>query len=230
MRRAIKILAFTDTHGDLRAAESILALAREAKPDLIVSAGDVTFMGKEYRSFFERLALLGQRVYFVPGNHEKPETTEELGNRYPFLENVAYRTVEVAGLWLIGLGDDEGLNPGGFEKEDIFLAASDIWKEGVRGRKPCLFLTHYPPKGTGVDGLRRDPRTSKVTELPLGDEGGSQTVRNLVEYGKPDLVVCGHYHQCFGMEAQAGKTRILNPGPNGMLVVIAAAGSGGPMA
>jgi len=78
--------------------------------------------------------------------------------------------------------------------------------------------------------MKRDAHGSRVTELPAGDEGGSRTVRELLAYGKPDLVICGHYHQCFGMEAQAGKTRILNPGPNGMIVKIAAAGSGGPLA
>ena len=54
-------------------------------------------------------------------------------------------------------------------------------------------------------------------ELPTGDEYGSGTVRQLVEFAKPDLVVCGHYHQCFGTEAHVGATRIINPGPNGMI-------------
>ncbi len=33
---------------------------------------------------------------------------------------------------------------------------------------------------------------------------------------QPTLVLCGHSHDCFGAADVSGKSRILNPGPNGM--------------
>lgn len=46
MSRVIRILAFTDTHEDRVAAKSIVALARREKPDVIVSADDVSYFGE----------------------------------------------------------------------------------------------------------------------------------------------------------------------------------------
>lgn len=44
------------------------------------------------------------------------------------------------------------------------------------------------------------------------------TVRKVVEALKPDLFICGHYHQDFGKSDQQGSTRLVNPGPNGLIL------------
>lgn len=203
----VKILAFTDAHGQLEAYQSIKRLAESARPDLIVCAGDISYFGDDYDLFLRGLGGFGHDVYFVPGNHETPSTAKSLELQFPYLRNLEFRVAEAAGVRLAGLPASDAFWPGARPDEGLLAKAVGLGQSG-NGTKPLVFLTHYPPSGTSVSG------TSCVTP----DSGGSRLVRQIVEAVCPTIVICGHYHQDFGKEAHVGRTRIVNPGPGGKIL------------
>lgn len=205
----VRILAFTDPHGEKKALREILALADSGRPDLIVCSGDVSFFGKECDTFLRDLGILRRTVYFVPGNHETPSVAKELTTFYPYLKDVSFGVVEDAGVRLSGLPGTDAFWPGARPADQLRAKAVGMGEPGDR-TKPLVLLTHYPPSGTNVSG------TSVITP----DSGGSRLVRQIVEALRPALVVCGHYHQDFGKEAHVGTTRIVNPGPGGRILEV----------
>ena len=66
-----------------------------------------------------------------------------------------------------------------------------------------VLVSHSPPKGV-LDGPGL----------------GSKAVLQAIEAKRPQLVVCGHIHECAGKEAAAGDTKILNPGPAGTFIEV----------
>jgi Icc-related predicted phosphoesterase len=204
-----RILAFTDPHGEKKALRQIVDLTESGKPDLVVCAGDVSFFGKECDTFLRDLGILGRAVYFVPGNHETPAVAKELTTFYPYLKDVSFQLVEVAGLRLTGIPGTDRFWPGARPDEGLRARVVGVGESGDR-EKPLVLLTHYPPSGTGVSG------TSVITP----DSGGSRLVRQIVEALRPALVVCGHYHQDFGKEAHVGATLVVNPGPGGRIIEV----------
>jgi Icc-related predicted phosphoesterase len=203
----VRILAFTDPHGEKKALRDILGLAASRKPDLVVCSGDVSFFGRDCDTFLRDLAALNRPVYFVPGNHETPSVAKELATFFPYLKDVTFRMLEVEGVRLTGLPATDAFWPGARPDEGLRDKAVGIGESGDRA-KPLVLLTHYPPSGTAVSG----------TIVLTPDSGGSRLVRQVVEALRPVLVVCGHYHQDFGKEAHVGPTRIVNPGPGGRIL------------
>jgi Icc-related predicted phosphoesterase len=64
-----------------------------------------------------------------------------------------------------------------------------------------VLVVHSPPKGY-LDG--RDL--------------GSEAVLRTIERTQPRLAVCGHIHECWREEAAIGRTRVVNLGPEGVLL------------
>jgi Icc-related predicted phosphoesterase len=203
-------MAFTDPHGEEKALREILALAESAKPDLVLCSGDVSFFGQDCDTFLRDLAVLGCPVYFVPGNHETPSVAKDLTTFFPYLKDVTFQMLQVAGVRLTGLPGTDAFWPGARPDEGLRAKAVGAGEAGDLTR-PLVLLTHYPPSGTAVSG----------TTVMTPDSGGSRLVRQIVEALRPALVVCGHYHQDFGKEAHVGQTRVVNPGPGGRLLDLA---------
>lgn len=204
-----RIYAFTDPHSDPYVGRAIVAACAREKPDLVVCAGDITWFGEHFEEFLRRLSEIGETIYFVPGNHESRAQTHRIVTEHPFMRDVSFTTVKTKKIRIGGLpGNDTAFWPGPTKgEEDVVETAKSIWGD-FKTEMPLLFLTHYPPSGTGVSGTSRSSP----------DSGGSRLVRKIVEAIKPPLVVCGHYHQDFGKEAWLGRTRIVNPGPDGMVL------------
>jgi uncharacterized protein len=64
-----------------------------------------------------------------------------------------------------------------------------------------VLVVHSPPKGY-LDG--RDL--------------GSEAVLRAIERTQPQLAVCEHIHECWRQEAAIGHTRVVNLGPEGVLL------------
>ena len=47
---------------------------------------------------------------------------------------------------------------------------------------------------------------------------GNKSYTSFIKKHQPDVVLCGHIHENAGKEDKIGKSRILNPGPTGMLI------------
>ena len=201
-----RLLAFTDPHGDLDSAAAIVELARKGRPNVVLCAGDFSYFGTRFEGFLTRLRELGSEVLYVSGNHETEATAREVECWYPFMRNVEYQVVERAGARIGGLPASGEFWPGESEDEGAIGSATSML--GPSTGKPLILLSHYPPWRSAISGL------SAITP----DSGGNKTVLRILEALKPDLAVCGHYHQDFGREGRLGHTRLVNPGPSGKII------------
>ena len=78
----MKILIFSDTHGDIRSLERIVA----QPADIYIAAGDLSTFRKKLDKCGEVLKPLGEKLWVLPGNHETHEDTRALCQRYGFVD------------------------------------------------------------------------------------------------------------------------------------------------
>ncbi len=64
----MKVLAFTDLHGNKQAVQTIIKKAKEA--DIMVCAGDLSDWGQHGREMLKELEKAGKPMLLIPGNHE----------------------------------------------------------------------------------------------------------------------------------------------------------------
>jgi Icc-related predicted phosphoesterase len=73
--------------------------------------------------------------------------------------------------------------------------------------KKYVLMTHAPPYGTKLDAL-------------LDGHCGNKSIRGFIQRTKPDYAFSGHIHENEGKRDRLGKTRLINPGPFGMVVSV----------
>jgi hypothetical protein len=194
----MKVLIFSDTHGDLRSLERILAQTA----DVYVAAGDLSNFSKGLDRCGEILKPLGERLWVLPGNHETHDQTREFCKKFSFV--YFHRQLRKIGNtnWA-GLGYSNITpfkTPGEYSEAEIAAALSTF--DGV----PQLHLVvHFPPKDTKLD------------EYAPGQHAGSPTLRTWVEREKPVALYCGHIHETAGMNDTLGVTRCFNVGKAGYI-------------
>jgi uncharacterized protein len=196
----MKILIFSDTHGDIRSLERIVA-----KPaDVYIAAGDLSTFRKKLDSCSEALKPLGEKLWLLPGNHETHEDTRALCQRYGFVDfHRQVRTLESskgtthwAGLGYSNITPFD--TPGEYSEQEIAKALSAF--DDV---KPLYLVVHFPPYGTKLD------------EYAPGKHAGSPALRGWVERVQPLYLFCGHIHETAGKTDLLGATKCINVGKNG---------------
>lgn len=205
----MKVLAFTDPHGSLTSALSILTLTKESEPSLVVCAGDWSYLGTRFDGFLTKLKDLHREILFVPGNHETEESLQNVKLWYPFMKDLTFRVEECGGIFVGGLPATMEFAPGGRVDQEAVDQTLELWGSVDRSRLLVL-LSHYPPWQSAISGM----------SIPAPGSGGSMTVKRIVEALRPALVISGHYHQDFGKTDQLGPTKLVNPGPDGMVIEI----------
>lgn len=200
----MKILIFSDIHGDTRALERIVA--RPA--DVYIAAGDLSTFGRSLERCAELLKPLGERLWLLPGNHETYEQTRALCRKYGFVDfHRQVRTLESAKgtrSWAgLGYSNVTPFNtPGEYSEDEIASALAAF--EG--DRRPLYLVVHFPPRNTKLD------------EFAPGKHAGSPTLREWVERVQPAFLFCGHIHESAGLHDQIGATECLNVGKEGYTV------------
>ncbi len=195
----MKVLLFSDIHGDTRALERLVA----QPADIYVAAGDLSTFGRGLERCGEVLRPLGERVWVLPGNHETHEEIRAFCGRFGFVDfHQQVRKLE-ATVWA-GLGYSNPTpfdTPGEFTEEEIAeaLAAFD-------GLASLYLVVHFPPHGTRLD------------QAGLGRHAGSRALRQWVEGAQPAYLFCGHIHECAGRSDRIGPTHCVNVGKAGYLV------------
>lgn len=196
----MKVLIFSDIHGDLRALERIAS----QQADVYISAGDLSNFGKGLDRCGEVLKPLGQRVWVLPGNHETQIENRSFCEQYGFQDfHRKVRSLESAS----GITSWAGLGysnitpfdtPGEYSEEEIAkaLAAFD-------GIKSLQLVVHFPPLNTKLD------------EFAPGKHGGSPTLRDWVTRNQPAYLFCGHIHETAGSSDRIGQTQCFNVGKQG---------------
>lgn len=192
----MKVLIFSDTHGDLRSLERIVAQAA----DVYISAGDLSNFGKGLTHCGEILKPLGERLLVLPGNHETHQQTKEFCHKFGFVD--FHRQLRNIGdsHWA-GLGYSNITpfkTPGEYSETEISaaLAAFD-------GIAQLHLVVHFPPFDTKLD------------EYAPGQHAGSPALRAWVEKEKPAVLFCGHIHETAGMSDRLASTQCFNVGKSG---------------
>lgn len=198
----MKILIFSDIHGNTGALERLMA----QPADVYIAAGDLATFGRGLDTCGRTLAPLGERLWLLPGNHETHDDTRALCQRYGFVDfHRQVRSVESANgttHWA-GLGYSNITpfhTPGEYSEEEIGRALAAF--EGIQ---PLYLVVHFPPKD------------NKLDEFAPGKHAGSPTLRDWVERVQPVRLFCGHIHESEGMSISLGATKCVNVGPRGYL-------------
>jgi uncharacterized protein len=201
----MKILIFSDIHGNIAALKKIMA-----KPaDLYIAAGDLAMFRRHLDTCGEVLKPLGEKLWLLPGNHETHDDTRLLCGRFGFVDfHRQTRTLESqdgvtrwAGLGYSNITPFK--TPGEYTEEQIGEALAEF-----DGAKPQYLVVHFPPHDTKLD------------EYVPGKHAGSPTLRKWVARMQPGHLFCGHILETAGLSDQLGATRCFNVGPTGYLLEI----------
>ena len=196
----MKFLAFVDLHVDKKELKELVKRAKQKDIDFIVCAGDLSNFGSNLIGILGSFKECGKKFYMVPGNHEEPvKAFEELLKRFDFCESLHKKAVEIEDYLFLGFG---GL---GFVAEDAeFRKVAREWYGKYNGKKIVL-VTHQPPFGNKID--------------LLGNRHvGNKDFTKFIQRVNPRLVITGHIHETAGEIDKIGKTKVINPGWEGMVV------------
>jgi Icc-related predicted phosphoesterase len=201
----MKILIFSDIHGDMRALERLIA--RPA--DLYISAGDLSNFGRGLERAGEILAPRGEKVWVLPGNHETEQQNHDFCGRYGLVD--FHRQVKTAAdfTWA-GLGYSNPTpfdTPGEYSEEEIGQVLAEIESQ-LQNLARLILVVHFPPAGTRLD------------QVAAGKHAGSPTLRAWVERVQPSYLFCGHIHECAGESDRIGSTQCFSLGKSGYLLEI----------
>ncbi len=193
----MKILVFSDIHGDLRALER--AMATEA--DYYIAAGDMVNWRQGLDEAGEILSRHAERTWVLPGNHETVDDIAGMCEQYG-LNNFHGRHFEVDGVHVAGLGystETPFNTPGEYTEEEM---AKHL--EPFEELDPLVLICHAPPMGSTLDEIK-------------DGHAGSQAVRDFIERRRPAAFFCGHIHESGGRHETIGSTLAYNAGKQGVL-------------
>jgi len=197
--KKIRILAAGDIHGDAKLAEKLAERAKREKVDLIILTGDILGL-VETDNLIKPFTSRGEKVLFVPGNWDSPETAEFLAKKYKIKNLHDYHAV-YGNVGIFGAG-----NPGTLainEKETFENLRKNFQK--IKNLEKKIMVTHMHAKGTKSE---------------LSGFEGSSGIRKAINEFQPDLFISGHIHELEGIEEKIGKTKVVNVGRRGKIIEI----------
>ena len=195
----MKFLTFVDIHEDVHLLKELLKRAAEPDIDFIICAGDFTSFGRGIIRFLKEFEKVGKKLYLIPGNHEEREGLLDITAQFSNVVNLHTKAVKINGYIFLGYGG------GGFANEDAqFRTLARQWYGKYKGQKIVL-VTHGPPLGTTLDRLGNK-------------HVGNIDYRQWIERLQPKLVIAGHLHETAGATDKIGKTKLVNPGWEGMVI------------
>ena len=195
----MKFLTFTDVHEDHEKLQELVQRASEPDIDFVICAGDISTFGNGLKNVLGNFNKLGKKMYVIPGNHEENLELEKILQEFPNCVYLHQQAIKIDDYILLGYGG------GGFAQEDAtFRKIARFWYGKYNGKKIVL-VTHMPPFGNKTDFLDNN-------------HVGSKDYRKFIERIKPKLVICGHLHETVGSVDKLGKTKVVNPGWDGMII------------
>lgn len=197
----MKLLVFTDTHGQEGAMERFKDIIEQESPDLAVCAGDFTFFGTGIEEYLVGFDGLGLPVVLIHGNHEDGEEVARICEGLANVTFVHGRVEIVCGLKFFGFGGH------GFSRIEPELEAL-LEEHEAAIDSGTIVISHPPPLGTALD------------EVEPGWHVGCESLNRLIKKCRPMLVLCGHIHECFHERDTLYGTMIINPGPDGEMIEV----------
>lgn len=201
----MKILAASDIHGDLNLVSRLVRKALRNKVDAVVLCGDLTMFGMEVEGLIKPFKESGLKVLAIPGNHECFATVDFFEKFYsPNLLNLDTRIYKHGNVGFFGSsGTRMGIQG---EPEKIIERILTEKSKEVEGLAKRVMVVHEPPYKTRLDNI--------------GFPAGSVGIRKAIEKIQPDLCLCGHMHETFGLEDNIKNTRVINVGREGKILKI----------
>lgn len=197
--KKLKILAAGDIHGDTKLAEKLAKKAEKENVDLVILNGDITGL-VETENLIKPFTDRHEKVVFVPGNWDSPETASVLAKFYG-IKNIDNYYVKYKNVGIFGAGNSRGFLE---TEEEIFHKLEKNFKK-IKNLEKKIMVTHIHAAGTKSE---------------LSGFGGSKGIRKAVEKLQPDLLISGHIHELEGVEEKVGKTKVINVGKKGKIIEI----------
>lgn len=195
----MRILLFSDIHGDKRALERLL----DQDADHYIAAGDLVSWARGLDKLGPLLQRRAGRVHVLPGNHESADQIAKFCGDYG-LQPLHGRSFDAGGWHVAGLGYSSSTpfdTPGEYSEEEFARRLQPF-----KGLNPLVLVCHCPPLGTALD------------EAAPGRHFGSRAIREFIEAQQPAWFFCGHIHEAEGREILMGRTRAVNVGKQGYLL------------
>ncbi|MBW2964323.1 metallophosphoesterase family protein [Candidatus Woesearchaeota archaeon] len=198
----MKLLAFVDLHGSMKILEKIAAMAKTDKVDYIICAGDITIFGDSMKQMVERLDKIGIPAIMLHGNHEDKDSLRKVCKHTKNVKFMHKEILEAGDYVFMAYGG------GGFSTLDKeFEAWSKEAMAKIPEGKKIILVTHAPPYETKIDQVLDQP-------------AGNKSIRNFIKQVQPKLAISGHLHENAGIKDRIDKTKIVNPGPWGMILEV----------
>ena len=195
----MKILVFSDIHGDLVALNKLL----DIEADYYFAAGDMVSWARGFELVGPVLERRGERACVLPGNHESEGDTRRLCEKHG-LRHFHGQSMELDGVHVAGLGYS---NPTPFNTPGEYSEAQMAERLApFTSLNPLVLVCHCPPFQTALD------------EAGPNRHFGSRSVRDFIEKQQPKWFFCGHIHEAAGRETRLGLTRAVNVGKKGYLL------------
>ena len=191
-----KILAVSDLHSDATLAKKLAKKAKQENVDLVILAGDLTWMDSEVKGIIAPFVKAKKEVLLIPGNHETLSTINTLSNIYSKTKNIHGYSVMKKDLGIFGAGYESSTGPFWVEDEEIFKALKK-GHEKIKDAKKKLMVTHAHARGSKAE----------FSGFP-----GSKAVEKAIKEFKPDILISGHIHEAGGIEEELHGTKIINVG------------------
>ena len=205
----MKIIVFSDMHGNKRAVDVVKNMVKNEDADMVLYLGDYSdnkYLGdpkKNVEDIREAIKQLSPEVEFksLVGNCDTKEGLEVLEKEGMSLHNEALHRGNIC---IVGFGGSNSTpfhTPLEFPEGEILDSLRKLMKKAEKFEPDFMILaTHAPPKNT------------KCGQLP-GMNVGSDAVRQVVEEYRPNLALCGHIHEAKSTD-YIGDSKIVNVGPS----------------
>lgn len=187
-----KILAIGDIHGDTGLVKKLAEKARKEKVDLVILAGDLTFVEMSVKNLIGPFIKAKKEVLIIPGNHESLETIHMLSQLYPNTKNLHGYSIKKGDVGIFGAGGGDIIN---ITPDREIFKALEQGHEKIKDSKKKIMVTHMHPKG-GKAELLGWP--------------GSKAVKKAIEKFRPEILINAHIHEASGIEEKIGKTKVIN--------------------
>ncbi|MBT8484043.1 MAG: serine/threonine protein phosphatase [Phycisphaerales bacterium] len=197
----MKLLLFSDVHCDLERARRLVHASKDV--DAAIGAGDFASVHKGLDETIDALSAITCPTIVVPGNNETLDALQNACRGWSSCTVCHGSGLTIDGVPFFGLGG--GIPPTPWEWS-FDLSEADARHRLEPMTSNGVLVLHSPPLGHVDGGGNRHL--------------GSQAILDAVLTRGPKLAVCGHIHECWGQESIAGRTRVVNAGPDGVIVEV----------
>jgi Icc-related predicted phosphoesterase len=179
----VRIYAVADIHGKRDRLERIEHHIKAVRPHVLVVAGDITNYVSPVQTL-SRIDALPVPVFAIRGNSDF-KRVDHLIHHFQNITSIHAHRIIRHSIPFVGIG---GTIPIPFHSKVHLNEATLLNRVAPCIDRETILVVHPPPRG--------------VLDTAFGYfHVGSSGVRRFIERHQPRLVICGHVHECTGVDA-----------------------------